>query len=368
MDLPAALSAFCGWVYTIMWSLSFYPQWILNARRRSTAGTTVDFPAINCLGFLSYVISTLALRYSRTVRAEYAARHHGLTPTVALNDVVFAVHALILCIVCVSQYYLPQLWGWDKDDGRDATGAGLLAEEYDHDGRPQQGHRRRAHKRTLRAGSRRPSLFILGVMLGCVSSVALIVLLVLRDNAAYSNNTPFRGAQAMRAHMAAAALAASQSKSGETAGDGTSHLSVWTAGRWTWLDVVYTLGYVKVVITLVKYSPQVLANYRNRSTTGWSIAQILLDFGGGILSIAQLLLDSYRQQDWSGLTGNPVKLLLGNVSVFYDVIFFAQHYVLYPNGGSQSKELEDDEEGDAGDEVSSSSHRDTERERLLDRE
>ncbi|CAK7271215.1 hypothetical protein SEPCBS57363_004503 [Sporothrix epigloea] len=365
MDLLAALSALCGWVYTIMWSLSFYPQWILNARRRSTAGTTVDFPAINCLGFLSYVISTLALRYSPTVRAEYAARHHGLTPTVALNDVVFAVHALVLCFVCVSQFYLPQMWGWNKNDNRDASGAGLLAEEYAYDGRSQQSGRRQNKKRTLRAGNTRPSLFILGVMLGCVASVAIIVLLVLRDDAASPDNTPFRGAQAMRAHMAAAAAAASKPDGG-LVGDGTNYLAMWTTGRWTWLDVVYTLGYVKVLITLVKYSPQVLANYRNRSTVGWSIAQILLDFGGGILSIAQLLLDSYRQQDWSGVTGNPVKLLLGNVSVGYDLIFFAQHYVLYPNGGGHDKES--DEEDNAGDQTISSTQPDTERERLLSRD
>lgn len=75
--------------------------------------------------------------------------------------------------------------------------------------------------------------------------------------------------------------------------------------------------------------PQVLTNYRNRSTYGWSIAQILLDFVGGILSIAQLAIDSYLQGDWSGITGNPVKLALGNISIFFDVIFIIQHFCLY---------------------------------------
>ena len=75
--------------------------------------------------------------------------------------------------------------------------------------------------------------------------------------------------------------------------------------------------------------PQVLTNYRNSSTHGWSIAQIILDFTGGILSIAQLGIDSYLQHDWSGVTGNPVKFALGNVSIFFDVIFIVQHYYLY---------------------------------------
>lgn len=39
-----------GWIYFLAWSASFYPQCFLNWRRRSTSGTTVDFPFINVLG------------------------------------------------------------------------------------------------------------------------------------------------------------------------------------------------------------------------------------------------------------------------------------------------------------------------------
>lgn len=73
--------------------------------------------------------------------------------------------------------------------------------------------------------------------------------------------------------------------------------------------------------------PQVHVNYKRKSTTGWSIHQILLDFAGGILSILQLLIDASLQADWSGLSGNPVKLGLGNVSIMFDIIFIVQHYV-----------------------------------------
>jgi cystinosin len=44
------LSTILGWLYFFAWGVSFYPQAILNFRRRSTSGTTVDFPLINCLG------------------------------------------------------------------------------------------------------------------------------------------------------------------------------------------------------------------------------------------------------------------------------------------------------------------------------
>lgn len=44
------LSAVFGVVYTAAWSVSFYPQAMLNFQRKSTSGTTVDFPLINSLG------------------------------------------------------------------------------------------------------------------------------------------------------------------------------------------------------------------------------------------------------------------------------------------------------------------------------
>ena len=70
-------------------------------------------------------------------------------------------------------------------------------------------------------------------------------------------------------------------------------------------------------------------NYKRKSTEGWSIGQILFDFSGGVLSLMQLVLDSSLQEDWSGILGNPVKLGLSNVSIFFDLIFFTQHYILY---------------------------------------
>lgn len=115
------VSGLCGWVYTLCWSLSFYPQPILNFRRRSTTGTTIDFPVANVIGFLAYFISCTAFIYSPQIRNDYAARHHGLTPTVQINDLAFAAHALAICLVVASQF-IPGLWGFDKQ-GRTGPGA-----------------------------------------------------------------------------------------------------------------------------------------------------------------------------------------------------------------------------------------------------
>lgn len=76
-------------------------------------------------------------------------------------------------------------------------------------------------------------------------------------------------------------------------------------------------------------------NYRRQSTLGWDINQILLDLAGGVLSLLQLVMDSSLQSDWSGITGNPVKLFLGNISIIFDLIFITQHYILYR--GAESK-------------------------------
>ena len=102
------------------------------------------------------------------------------------------------------------------------------------------------------------------------------------------------------------------------------------------------MGYAKLVITVVKYIPQAWTNYQRKSTDGWSIAQILLDLTGGILSIAQLVIDSSLQQDWSGITGNPVKLGLGNVSILFDGVFMLQHYWLY-RGNRIGKDFDQEE-------------------------
>lgn len=62
MGFLAFLSGLFGWVYFLCWSASFYPQSVLNWRRQSTSGTTVDFPFLNVLGTSSFDLPIAALR------------------------------------------------------------------------------------------------------------------------------------------------------------------------------------------------------------------------------------------------------------------------------------------------------------------
>jgi cystinosin len=226
-------------------------QPLKNWQRRSTVGTAIDFPTINTLGFASYTISTAAFLYSPVVKRQYAYRHpYSPESTVRFNDLVFAAHGVVLCIITYSQFF-PAIWGF-------------------------------------RVGSRqRASRFILGVFWGSIIGVVITVVIV-RFGGMHGGGDP---------------------------------------SSWAWIDTIYALGYVKIIATLVKYCPQVYLNYQRKSTVGWSIWQILLDFIGGILSLLQLVIDSALQADWSGLYGNPVKLGLSNISMVFDIIFITQHYV-----------------------------------------
>ncbi len=61
-----------------------------------------------------------------------------------------------------------------------------------------------------------------------------------------------------------------------------------------WLQFLYVCSYIKLLITLVKYVPQAWLNYRRKSTDGWSIGNVLLDFSGGVLSIVQMIVVAYN--------------------------------------------------------------------------
>lgn len=111
-----------------------------------------------------------------------------------------------------------------------------------------------------------------------------------------------------------------------------SLLSLLFPGKlFSWHNLLYVLSFVKLGVSVIKYIPQVFLNMHRRSTVGWSIWNIILDFAGGTLSIMQIIIDGLSAGNWTPVTENPVKFLLGSTSMFFDVIFFYQHFVLYKN-------------------------------------
>ena len=113
-------------------------------------------------------------------------------------------------------------------------------------------------------------------------------------------------------------------------------------------SLVY-LGWSKVFISLIKYIPQCVSNFRRKSTIGWNIHNILLDFTGGAFSFGQNIIDSCRDafsvtSDGQSKPLNIAKYALSFISIFFDIIFMVQHYILFKNSNSDLGEKKLDEE------------------------
>jgi len=96
-----------------------------------------------------------------------------------------------------------------------------------------------------------------------------------------------------------------------------------------WINFFYILAFIKLAFTICFYVPQILLNRKRQSTEGWNIWNVILDFSGGLLSLLQIVGDSIDMHDFTGITGNWAKFLLGCISLFFDCYFFLQHYVFY---------------------------------------
>lgn len=123
--------------------------------------------------------------------------------------------------------------------------------------------------------------------------------------------------------------------------------------------IVVFMGTIKVVISFVKYIPQVYLNWSRKSTEGWSLENVMLDLMGGTLTFLQILLDYADSGDMGNQFGsglNTAKFLLGVLTIIFDLIFLFQHYVLYNPKNRRplhEEEHEEDEEQDATDEIES---------------
>lgn len=64
---------------------------------------SLDFQLLNILGFTCYGLYNVLLYFSTCIRDEYADQHDGLMPAVHLNDVFFALHAVVLTLITLVQ-------------------------------------------------------------------------------------------------------------------------------------------------------------------------------------------------------------------------------------------------------------------------
>ncbi|KAK4272153.1 hypothetical protein QN277_020744 [Acacia crassicarpa] len=98
----------------------------------------------------------------------------------------------------------------------------------------------------------------------------------------------------------------------------------------SWLWLVSTFNTIQVCMTVIKYIPQAFMNFNKKSTDGFSIGYILLDFSGGIANCGQMVVQSLDQGSWNNFSGNIGKAMLSLLTISFDIVFICQHYLLYP--------------------------------------
>jgi hypothetical protein len=94
-----------GYTYFLAWSSSFYPQIILNCKRKKTNGLSVDFCVFNVLGYICYTVYTTNFYWNRKVISAYKDRTSGGDGVITVqgNDVAFSIHALVMASVTLCQ-------------------------------------------------------------------------------------------------------------------------------------------------------------------------------------------------------------------------------------------------------------------------
>nr|8DKW_P Chain P, Isoform 2 of Cystinosin [Homo sapiens]8DKX_P Chain P, Isoform 2 of Cystinosin [Homo sapiens] len=227
-----------GWIYFVAWSISFYPQVIMNWRRKSVIGLSFDFVALNLTGFVAYSVFNIGLLWVPYIKEQFLLKYpNGVNP-VNSNDVFFSLHAVVLTLIIIVQCCLYE------------------------------------------RGGQRVSWPAIGflVLAWLFAFVTMIVAAV---------------------------------------------------GVITWLQFLFCFSYIKLAVTLVKYFPQAYMKFYYKSTEGWSIGNVLLDFTGGSFSLLQMFLQSYNNDQWTLIFGDPTKFGLGVFSIVFDVVFFIQHFCLY---------------------------------------
>jgi PQ loop repeat len=336
-----------GYTYFLCWSVSFYPQVVTNWRQQQTArdtsssptGLSVHFASLNVLGFLCYTI------YCTTL---YNYNHRGSASIsvaiIAWNDVLFAWHALLFSFITWCQLIYYYGWSFMYQQLFVRTIAESPTRLTDHPDQGQASDQGHSPPTILSTPDMRPLLPISSHPTGSIPETEEAPLGSRPQGLVYRLFALLTHVHFLRIVLVAVLVIILLPP---------LMLLLWS--RWRnplsmkfWIHYVYLLSYCKIGITTIKYMPQVALNIARQSTTGFSIWQILLDFTGGSLSNIQLFMDSYLQYHTSGsslslfhvlwliLSTNLAKLCLGMISIFFDVIFMTQHYIIYADRGRRT--------------------------------
>jgi cystinosin len=253
------VSSIIGYSYFIFWCASFWPQVVMNFQRKSTDGLSIDYSVVNLLGYICYTSYTAAFYWDTSIKEMYEERHMHDGPDGQPSKITVESNDVAFAI---HSLIMSIIWL-------------VQLEIY--------GGFRKCRNEGKPIVSRPIATLIYIIVISCAIYAFLIV---------YAHRS-----------------------------DWIMEDSYLVSGL-NWLDFLYYLSYMKVVITTAKYIPQVIMNMKRKSCVGWNIWNILLDISGGIFSLLQLVGDAIDLKDLSSISGNAAKLGLSAISIFFDVSSF----------------------------------------------
>jgi len=198
----------------------YWSSCLPNHLTLSAVGLSADFTWINPLGFLALTIWSFGIYFSPIAREEYRLRHEGNNPQVSKSDLAFALHGFLLSSAqFIMVYYYTYFYRRTKTpifsiNQSSGEEDPLLPEREDPD-------------LAITSQPTTPSLIF-----------------------------KFLIALAWVAAIGGGAFA--------------------KIGNFTFLDWLYLISTIKLIISIIKFVPQVLLNWRLKSSEGFSVAMPVL--------------------------------------------------------------------------------------------
>ena len=104
----------------------------------------------------------------------------------------------------------------------------------------------------------------------------------------------------------------------------TINILLWATKIITSFDLFMYMPWVMILIALFKYTPQMVANYHNKSTNGISTTMVILELTVGLAVVLQVVIDVINNNAISLIFGNFQKFFDGIATLFGNLIFLLQ--------------------------------------------
>lgn len=244
------LTTACGWIYAIVWGLSFYPALYLNYTLKTSDSVSLDYIFLNIVGYLCYSVSLWLQLYSDNVIAQFMVNFDGRRPILSGADLFYAFHGLFILLVLLSQIvYGERLWSFQND---------------------------RTHFRLHR-----------------LTKMVFVLIFVFLFGSWLSGDQKFK-----------------------------------------LLTFALNLAFFKIIISLIKYIPQVMHNYRRKSMYGVSRLQLSLDVTGAVFCMLEFVLKN-DLPIVEAIHANRGKVGITTVTFIFAAVFWYQIWIY----GGERKDL-----------------------------